>query len=56
MTLGRTAFETDLQVRPDDIDMNQHVHHSRYFHYTMINLKTGRAEVIPGWIVQKYAV
>ena len=34
-TLGRTRFETVLQVRPDDIDMNQHVHNSRYFDYVL---------------------
>jgi len=138
ITLGRSKFESELQVRPDDIDMNQHVHGSRYFdyvlaarydqmgrcykmsmeeflrarfgwfvrtaqldykrplglgdyfivrtwveeivrdsvrvnfeilkktngklscdghfHYTMVNLQTGRAEVIPEWIVQKYAI
>jgi acyl-CoA thioester hydrolase len=33
--LGRTRFETELQVRPDDIDMNQHVHASRYFDYVL---------------------
>jgi len=131
-------FETELAVRPDDIDMNQHVHNSRYFdyvlaarydqmsrcykmsmeeflkagfgwvvkiahleykrplglgdvmivrtcveeifkdgvkvhfeimkkqtgkvccagwfHYTMISLKTGRAEAIPAWIAEKYSV
>lgn len=136
--LGRTRFESELQVRPDDIDMNQHVHASRYFDYvlaarydqmarcynmameefikhgfgwfvrtwhieykralllgewftvrtwvdeigrdtvkvqfeiikkatkklsadgyctyTMVNLATGRAEPIPGWITEKYAV
>jgi acyl-CoA thioester hydrolase/thioesterase-3 len=136
--LGRSKFETELQVRPDDIDMNRHVHASRYldyvlaarydqmarcykmsmeeflqagygwvvrvshleykrplglgehfvvktwieeilqdgvlvkfeivkkksgklccdghFHYTMVDLKTGRAESIPEWIVQKYAI
>jgi len=27
-----------------------------YFDYTMISLKTGRAETIPDWIVQKYAI
>ena len=136
--LGRSRFETELQARPDDIDMNQHVHGSRYFDYvlaarydqmercykmpmqqfidagygwyvktahleykralglgdrfivrtwvdairrsevavkfqierqsnsklccdgyfdyTMISLKTGRAETIPDWIVQKYAI
>ena len=138
MTLGRTKFETELQVRPDDLDMNRHVHSSRYqdyvlaarfdqmarcyrmsmeeflaaglgwfvktahveykrplglgehfivrtwvddigrtdvkvcfaitrrsngklccngwFDYTMVNLQTGRAEVIPDWITAKYAV
>src|SRR5262245_46223214 len=138
MNLGKTKFETTLQVRPDDIDMNHHVHMSRYmdyvlaarydqmarcykmsmeeflqhgfgwyvrtahldykrplglgerflvrtrvaeilkagvkvefsilkqknaklacdgwFHYTMINLKTGRAEAIPEWIVAKYSI
>lgn len=138
MNLGRTRFESELQVRPDDIDMNQHVHASRYqdyvlaarydqmarcygmsmeafaeaglgwyvktahldykralklgeafvvrtwvdamegaevkvcfeimrrtngklccggfFEYTLINLKTGRAETIPDWIGAKYAV
>lgn len=35
MTLGRTSFETELQVRPDDIDMNQHVHASRYHDYVL---------------------
>ena len=140
MTLGRTRFETALQVRPDDIDMNGHVHASRYhdyvlaarydqmarcykmsmeefiqaglgwfvktahldykrplklgdlflvrtwvekiaatevtvrfeifrkvgnrlklscdgwFDYTMVSLKTGRAELIPDWIMAKYSV
>ena len=35
MDLGRTRFETELQVRPDDIDMNQHVHGSRYMDYVL---------------------
>jgi acyl-CoA thioester hydrolase len=26
-------FESELSVRPDDIDMNNHVHTSRYFDY-----------------------
>ncbi|MEX1275649.1 MAG: acyl-CoA thioesterase, partial [Bacteroidota bacterium] len=30
-----TKFETEMQVRPDDIDMNQHVHNSRYFDYVL---------------------
>jgi acyl-CoA thioester hydrolase/thioesterase-3 len=35
MTPGRARFETALQVRPDDIDMNRHVHASRYFDYVL---------------------
>ncbi len=136
--LGRSRFESELQVRPDDIDMNQHVHASRYldyvlaarydqmarcygmsmeefiqagygwyvrvshieykrplglgdrfivrtwiqdafkdgvlvnfeivrketgklccdghFHYTLISLKTGRAEMIPDFVIRKYAI
>ena len=30
-----SRFETELLVRPDDIDMNQHVHNSRYFDYVL---------------------
>lgn len=133
-----SRFSSELQVRPDDIDMNQHVHNSRYFdyvlaarylqmeehykfpmeeflknnygwvvskatiefkrplglgdhftvetgihemlpkgctvsfsitsrktgklccdgifHYTMINTQTGRSEVIPAWIIEKYSI
>jgi YbgC/YbaW family acyl-CoA thioester hydrolase len=138
MTPGRTKFESTMSVRPDDIDMNQHVHASRYhdyvlaarydqmarcygmpmeeftrlgfawvvhtahieykrplklgesfrvqtwvdafgpqtvevqfeilrepagklscagwFRYTLVNIASGRAETIPDWIVEKYAV
>ena len=35
VTLGRTRFESELQVRPDDIDMNKHVHASKYFDYVL---------------------
>ena len=35
MKLGRSKFETELQVRPDDIDMNRHVHASRYLDYVL---------------------
>jgi YbgC/YbaW family acyl-CoA thioester hydrolase len=35
IVLGRTKFETELRVRPDDIDMNQHVHGSRYYDYVL---------------------
>jgi acyl-CoA thioester hydrolase len=30
-----SRFETEMQVRPDDIDMNKHVHNSRYFDYVL---------------------
>lgn len=35
MTIVRTRFTSEMQVRPDDIDMNQHVHGSRYFDYVL---------------------
>ncbi len=35
MTLGKTVFESELVVRPDDIDMNQHVHASRFQDYVL---------------------
>ena len=30
-----SKFETELQVRPDDIDLFQHVHSSRYMDYVL---------------------
>ena len=30
-----SQFETEMQVRPDDIDMYQHVHSSRYLDYVL---------------------
>ena len=30
-----SQFETELFVRPDDIDMNSHVHNSKYFDYVL---------------------
>ncbi len=138
MTPGRTKFETILHVRPDDIDLNRHVHAPKYqdyvlaarydqmarcygmpmedfeklglgwfvntahleykralklgdsmrvltwvqefrkdgvivhfeilrdplgkhscegwFHYTLVNTATGRAEPVPAWIAEKFAV
>jgi acyl-CoA thioester hydrolase/thioesterase-3 len=35
MAVNSTRFETEFQVRPDDIDMNRHVHNSRYFDYVL---------------------
>ena len=30
-----SKFETEILVRPDDIDMNRHVHNSRYLDYVL---------------------
>ena len=30
-----SQFETELKVRPDDIDMNRHVHNSKYLDYVL---------------------
>ncbi len=35
MAEGFSTFETPLDVRPDDIDMNRHVHNSRYLDYVL---------------------
>jgi YbgC/YbaW family acyl-CoA thioester hydrolase len=35
MALNKTRFETVLKVRPDDIDMNVHVHSSKYIDYVL---------------------
>lgn len=138
MPINTQTYTTELQVRPDDIDMFQHVHSSRYidyvlaarydqmtrcyrmpmeefmknglgwvirsaaieykrplqlaeymlvetrleemvkdtvkvvfrilrkenkkvcaeghFYYTMINLTTGRAEMIPEWVIERYSI
>lgn len=35
MESSHAIFETRLTVRPDDIDMHQHVHNSRYLDYVL---------------------
>jgi YbgC/YbaW family acyl-CoA thioester hydrolase len=35
MTLNKSRFITFVPVRPDDIDMNNHVHSSRYMDYVL---------------------
>lgn len=30
-----STFETEIKIRPDDIDMNNHVHNSKYFDYVL---------------------
>ncbi len=64
MTDLHSKFESELQVRPDDIDMNQHVHNSRYFDYVLAARydQMGRCYKMPmeeflkhgfGWVVRK---
>ena len=31
-----STFETEITVRPDDIDMNNHVHYSKYLDYLLM--------------------
>ncbi|HVK59659.1 MAG TPA: acyl-CoA thioesterase [Candidatus Kapabacteria bacterium] len=33
--ISGSRFSSELQVRPDDIDMNHHVHASKYFDYVL---------------------
>ncbi len=33
--MSYSQFETTIEVRPDDIDMNQHVHNAKYFDYVL---------------------
>jgi YbgC/YbaW family acyl-CoA thioester hydrolase len=33
--MAYTTFASELTVRPDDIDMNNHVHNSRYLDYVL---------------------
>ncbi len=35
ITINKSRFETLMKVRPDDIDMNQHVHSSTYMDYVL---------------------
>jgi acyl-CoA thioester hydrolase/thioesterase-3 len=35
MNLNTTIYETELHVRPDDIDMFQHVHSAKYIDYVL---------------------
>lgn len=62
-----SRFSSEMQVRPDDIDMNQHVHNSRYFDYVLAArydqmerfYKFPMEEFIKnnyGWVVQKAEV
>jgi acyl-CoA thioester hydrolase len=35
MILKKTKFVTDVAIRPDDIDLNNHVHSSRYMDFVL---------------------
>lgn len=34
--MAYSIFETEITVRPDDIDMNNHVHYSKYLDYILM--------------------
>jgi acyl-CoA thioester hydrolase/thioesterase-3 len=61
--IRHSRFVTELHVRPDDIDMNRHVHNSRYFDFVLAARydQMGRCYGIPmeefvargyGWVVR----
>ena len=61
--MAYSRFESEFQVRPDDIDMYQHVHNSRYFDYVLAARydQMGRCYGMPmeefiklgyGWVVR----
>jgi acyl-CoA thioester hydrolase/thioesterase-3 len=63
MEANRSKFETILKVRPDDIDMNNHVHSSKYIDYVLaaryeqmeFNYKMPMQEFIKhgyGWVIK----
>jgi len=33
--MNYTEFETEIKIRPDDIDMNNHVHSSKYMDFVL---------------------
>lgn len=33
--LGKTAFKTEMRVRPDEVDLNRHAHASKYMDYVL---------------------
>lgn len=62
-----TKFSTELQVRPDDIDMFMHVHNSKYLDYVQAaryeqmihNYKVSMPEFLErgyGWVVKKATI
>lgn len=64
MKLNKNTYETEMQVRPDDIDMFQHAHSSRYIDYVLAARyeQMGRCYGMPmeeflenglGWVIRK---
>lgn len=62
-----SKFESELIVRPDDIDMNNHVHNSRYLDYVLAARydQMGRCYKMPmeeflrmglGWVVKSCSI
>lgn len=62
-----SIFESEIIIRPDDIDMNNHVHNSKYFDYVLAarymqmeaNYKMSMEEFVERgftWVVSKATV
>ncbi|MGV3773671.1 MAG: acyl-CoA thioesterase [Verrucomicrobiales bacterium] len=52
--LTYSRFESEMQARPDDIDMNQHVHASKYFDYVLA-ARYDQMERCYGMSMEKFA-
>lgn len=62
-----TVFSTEVKVRPDDIDLNNHVHYSKYLDYILFarfhqmeeNYKMGMEEFVGrgySWVASKVEI
>ena len=64
---GRSKFESEMEVRPDDLDMFRHVHASKYQDYVLaarfdqmkrcygISMETFMAKGL-GWYVRDFSI
>jgi acyl-CoA thioester hydrolase/thioesterase-3 len=51
----RTGVKVEFEIYRQDKERLK-IACDGWFEYTMVNLKTGRAEVIPDWIAAKYSI
>jgi acyl-CoA thioester hydrolase/thioesterase-3 len=53
----QTIFKDGVKVEFEILKKNNNkISCTGWFDYTMINLQTGRSEIIPDWITEKYSV